>query len=76
MNYIKRLEAEKAELERRLANVREMLTETMTYLTTDKFAGVENDYVHVRTDMLPRLGEIRNAADPRVIRIERPEEEK
>ena len=61
-NYIKRLEAENAELKAKLEAVRNLLTETEAYLWTDKFAGIENDYVHVRTDMLPRLHAIHREA--------------
>ena len=59
MNYIKRLENENLELKGKLAIVNAMLLETIGYLMTDKFAGIENDYVHVRTDILPKLAEIR-----------------
>lgn len=62
MNYIKRLESENQELKGKLETVNALLTETMAYLMSAKFLGVENDYVHVRTDILPKLAEIKSEA--------------
>jgi hypothetical protein len=60
VNYIKKLEAENRYLKTVLASAREQVTEVQGYLLSDKFAGPDSDYVHVRTDMLPKLAAIKS----------------
>lgn len=59
MNYIKMLEADKAAMAEKLGLLNAELTELMAYLSSTKFQGVDNDYVHVSTDILPKIREIR-----------------
>lgn len=59
MNYIKMLEADKAAMAEKLGKLNAELTELMTYLSSTKFQGMDNDYVHVSTDILPKIREIR-----------------
>ena len=62
MNHIHRLVSERDELRAQLRSVRDMLTDLESYLLSDKFRGADNDYAHVRTDMLPHVTAIRFAA--------------
>jgi hypothetical protein len=55
MNHIERLTRERNEARAQLADVREALIDLESYLLSAKFQGRDADYVHVRTDMLPRL---------------------
>jgi hypothetical protein len=64
MNYIKRLEAERRALETQLFEVRDELTEMLAYLNSPKFQGADKDYVHVSTDIFPKLVELRSKAQP------------
>lgn len=61
-NYIHRLTRERDETREQLAEVLGLLVELEIYLTSSKFHGADNDYVHVSTDMLPRLAKIKSAA--------------
>jgi hypothetical protein len=63
-NYIKRLEADRRALECQLIDVRNELTELLTYLNSSKFQGDGNDYVHVSTDIFPKLAELRTKSHP------------
>lgn len=58
-NYINRLERENGELREQVALAHELVANLEAYLLSSKFAGPDNDYVHVRTDMLPRLATIK-----------------
>jgi hypothetical protein len=60
-NYIKRLETDNADLRYQLAEAQKAVIELQNYLLSSKFQGVDNDYVHVRTDMLPKLDVLRTA---------------
>lgn len=55
MNYIHRLETENRDLRQQLKDVQRQLLDIEVYLTTPKFQGPDNDYVHVRTDILPKI---------------------
>ncbi len=59
MSHIKRLLIERDEAQEQLRRAREELIELETYLTSPKFAWPDNDYVHVKTDILPKLSRIR-----------------
>jgi hypothetical protein len=57
-NYIKKLQTDNAELEQRLRDALEAMTELQLYLLSPKFH--VDDYVHVRTDILPKLASLKN----------------
>jgi hypothetical protein len=59
MNHIARLTMERDNLRAQLAKVRNELTDMERYYTSDKFSGPDNDYAHVRTDLLHRLSNVR-----------------
>ena len=61
MNHITRLISERDEALATIRNAREMLTELELYLTSSKFAAPDCDYVHVRTDILPKIARARFA---------------
>lgn len=58
-NYIKRLEREKQDALAALTATNLKLAEIQSYLLSAKFSGVDSDYVHVRTDILPKITEAR-----------------
>jgi len=60
MNYIARLTAERDAAAATLDGARGELAELLAYLASDKFAGA-GDYVHVRTDLMPKLLALRLA---------------
>jgi hypothetical protein len=59
MNHIARLTNERDEALEALRNARDMLTDLELYLTSSKFAAPDADYVHVRTDILPKIARVR-----------------
>jgi hypothetical protein len=59
MNHIARLISERDAAQETLRAAREMLTDLELYLTSSKFSAPDADYVHVRTDMLPKIAAIR-----------------
>ena len=61
MNHIARLTAERDELRQAIAQTRADLTDLECYLTGAKFSAPDSDYVHVRTDILPKIAAIRFA---------------
>ena len=54
-NHIARLIRERDEYAAQVKDARNALIDVMHYLQTPKFHGVENDYVHVSTDIMPKL---------------------
>lgn len=58
-NYIKRLQNENKALEARIAAILAKATDTEVYYSSAKFQGIDNDYAHVSTDVLPRLRAIK-----------------
>ena len=58
MNHILRLTNERDRAREQIAIAHDMLTDILVYLTSNKFA--ENDYVHVRTDIGPKLMALRS----------------
>lgn len=58
-NYIKRLERELAEARALLKAANDKVVEMESYYTSPKFH--EHDFAYVRTDVLPRLREVRMA---------------
>lgn len=60
MNYIKQLQSQNEALTKTLSQVNEEMISILKYLRSEKFQGFENDYVHVGTDMVPKLEVIKN----------------
>ena len=60
MNYIKQLQTNLHEAFDAKVEARMQLTEILSYLASDKFKGDGNDYVHVSTDIYPKLIHLRN----------------
>jgi len=61
MNHIARLTGERLEALEQLSEARALVLELEAYLLSSKFHGPDNDYVHVRTDLLPKLARVRSA---------------
>lgn len=61
MNHIARLKADRLEALEQLRDARDMVAELEAYLLSSKFHGPDADFVHVRTDMLPKLAQLRSA---------------
>jgi hypothetical protein len=61
MNHITRLISERDSAQATIRQARELLTEIELYLTSSKFAAPDSDYVHVRTDILPKIARARFA---------------
>lgn len=55
MNHIHRLMSERDEARETIRETRNELTDLIRYLSSSKFTAPDCDYVHVRTDMLPKL---------------------
>lgn len=61
MNHIARLTADRDEARESLRNARDIVAELEAYLLSSKFAGPDADYVHVRTDILPKIARVKSA---------------
>ncbi|VTZ26214.1 conserved hypothetical protein [Methylocella tundrae] len=62
-NFIHRVIRERDEAHQQLRQVRHMLRDIEHYLTSTKFTNSpDDDYVHVRTDILPKIAAVRFAA--------------
>lgn len=59
MNYIHFLQDDRDELRALVRQVREELLDISLYLNSAKFSGADNDYVHVKTDILPKIERVR-----------------
>lgn len=59
MNYISFLQDKNEAQGRAMAEAVTLLSDLMTYLESSKFQGSDNDYVHVKTDIFPKIREIR-----------------
>lgn len=59
MNYIKQLQLKNEELQKKLDEADAILVEKMKYLCSEKFQGMENNYVNA-TEALNMLYIIRN----------------
>lgn len=55
MNHIARLTQERDEAQATIRKIREELLEISHYLQSSKFTAPDCDYVHVRTDILPKI---------------------
>jgi hypothetical protein len=54
-NHIARLMRERDDARLAIKETRDALIDTILYLQSSKFHGVGCDYVHVSTDMMPKL---------------------
>lgn len=61
MNHIAKLTRDRTQALEALRDARELVEELEAYLLSSKFHGPDNDYVHVRTDILPKLAHVRSA---------------
>jgi hypothetical protein len=61
VNYIQRLTEERDDARKALRSARADLLDIMLHLSSSKFAWPDNDYVHVRTDILPEIEAVRFA---------------
>jgi hypothetical protein len=62
-NHIHRIIRERDEALEQLREVRDRLADIENYLTSSKFtSSPDHDYVHVRTDILPKIAAVRFAA--------------
>ena len=59
MNHIERLTRERNEAREVIEASLDMVHDLMLYLHSSKFAGVDNDYIYVSTDLLPKVCDIR-----------------
>ena len=60
MNHIHRLTAERDALAQVIADATNELSWLLAYLSLDKFARPDNDFVHISTDLMPKLTSLRN----------------
>jgi len=59
MNYINYLQDKNEAQGRAVAEAITLLSDLMSYLESSKFKGADNDFVHVSTDIFPKIREIR-----------------
>lgn len=55
MNHIHNLTAQRDNARDTLKTAHDELTDILVYLSSDKFARPDNDYVHISTDIMPKL---------------------
>ena len=60
MNHIAKLTQDRNEARSVISETECELIALLCYLETDKFSGPDNDYIHIRTDLLPKLQRISN----------------
>jgi hypothetical protein len=58
MNHIHRITQERDDALATIREAREQLMHLQHYLTSSKFAAPDADYVHVRTDILPKISAV------------------
>ena len=59
MNYIQYLQDKNEAQAQTISEAITLLTDLMFYLEGSKFQGDGNDYVHVKTDIFPKIRSIR-----------------
>ena len=59
MNYFAKLKTENEQLKTGIENAIAQLIQYQSYLNSQKFAGIENDFAHVSTDVYPKFTEIK-----------------
>ncbi len=58
MNHILKMKLDKQETTEKIWNCEEKLVELLIYLSSSKFSSVGDDYIHVSTDLKPKLYEL------------------
>ena len=58
MNYIKQLQETEKQMTRDVWDLECDILDIVLYLRSEKFNSTENDYVHVSTDILPKLNSL------------------
>jgi hypothetical protein len=66
VTYAARMTAERDTYADQLDSVRNLLIEIEVYLASPKFHGADNDFIHVTTDILPKIRAARVATMPLV----------
>jgi hypothetical protein len=59
MNHIRRLTADRDDARATIEETRDELNDLLAYLDLAKFAPPDGDYIHVRTDLMPKLLKLR-----------------
>ncbi len=59
MNYISYLQDKTEAQGRSISETITALSDLMAYLESSKFSAPDSDYVHIKTDIFPKLREIR-----------------
>ena len=59
MNHIENLTRQRDEARETLESALDRVEDLILYLQSSKFAGTENDYIYVSTDLLPKVCDIR-----------------
>ena len=70
MSHIHRLTAERDVLTQVIADATNELSWLLAYLSLDKFARPDNDFVHISTDLMPKLTSLRSTlgqVPPRIL---------
>ena len=62
MNHIAKLTMQRDDLRTKLVAIQDELVALEAYYTSSKFAWPDHDYCHVRTDLLPRLSNLKSIA--------------
>lgn len=62
MNHIARLTQDRDTARQTLTDTTDAINQLIGYLCSTKFAGPDNDFVHIRTDLMPKLLALRNTA--------------
>jgi hypothetical protein len=60
MNHIAKLTQDRNDLKEIVANAETEIATLMQYLLSDKFSKPDADYIHIRTDLLPKLQQLRS----------------
>jgi hypothetical protein len=60
MNYIKKLESENKDLKLVIESAISEIIYMQSYYSSEKFQGLDNNYAHVTTDIVPRISIIKS----------------
>lgn len=58
MNYIKQLQEKEKQMTQDVWELENDILDIVLYLRSQKFDSIQNDYVHVSTDILPKLNSL------------------
>lgn len=59
MNHIKKLKEQNEYLKNSIEEIIEEIIFYQSYYSSDKFSGIDNDFAHVKTDIYPKLQELK-----------------